>query len=180
MIELNEYLLKQQLNELLKAGKEITLDFNCGNDEAHIVPFIDGKMVEYGDLYRNLEGLIYTDLNLPSNGEFMVTGSGYLTLEDNNIYLFYDLQGFTYTWDEDDNVCNSEDYEPKKDVTDKMREKYLLLSSNLDDYENSEEYLENINPSTTVESMQNNFTNSDQKIWDDLKGEKIKPWWKFW
>lgn len=180
MKELNKYLLKKQLNELLNAGKEISLDFNCGNDEAHIVPFIDGKMVEYGDLYSNLEELIYTDLNLPSNGEFMVTGSGYLTLEENNIYLFYDLQGFTYVWDEDDDVCNSEDYEPKKDITDKMKEKHLLLSSDLDDYENSEEYLESINPSTTVGSMQNNFTNSDQKIWNELKGEQPKPWWKFW
>lgn len=78
MTKINKYGLKHQLNELLKANKKITLDFNCGNDEAHIVPFIDGKILKYGPLYDDLETLIYIDLNLPSNGEYMVTGLEYV------------------------------------------------------------------------------------------------------
>jgi hypothetical protein len=180
MTKINKYGLKNQLNELLKADKKITIDFNCGNDEAHIVPFIDGAMLEYGPLYNDLEELIYIDLNLPSNGEYMVTGSGYLTLEEENIYLFYDLQGFTYIWDEDEDVCNAEDYEPKKDITEKMKEKYLLLSSEYDDPEQVKLYLDFEASKTTNEPVATNFSASDKAIWDGLKGQKPKPWWKFW
>jgi hypothetical protein len=180
MTKINKYGLKHQLNELLKADKKITIDFNCGNDEAHIVPFIDGTMLEYGPLYNDLEELIYIDLNLPSNGEYMVTGSGYLTLEEENIYLFYDLQGFTYIWDEDEDVCNAEDYEPKKDITEKMKEKYLLLSSEYDDPEQVKLYSDFEASKTTNEPVATNFSASDKAIWDGLTGQKSKPWWKFW
>jgi hypothetical protein len=182
MAEINKYGLKHQLNELLKADKKITIDFNCGNDEAHIVPFIDGKQLEYGPLYSDLEYLIYIDLNLPSNGEYMVTGSGYLTLEDENIYLFYDLQGFTYIWeeDEDEDVCYADDYEPQKDITEKMKDKYLLLSSEYDDPKQVKFYLDFEAPKPKEESIQSNFSTSDKAIWDGLAGQKSKPWWKFW
>lgn len=172
MTKINKYGLKHQLNELLKADKKITIDFNCGNDEAHIVPFIDGTILEYGSLYNDLEELIYIDLNLPSNGEYMVTGTGYLTIENENIYLFYDLQGFTYVWDEDEDVCNAEDYEPKKDITEKMKEKYLLLSSEYDDPEQVKLFLDFEASKPTNEPVQTNFSDSDKAIWDGLSGEK--------
>jgi len=178
MTKINKYALKQQLNEILKADKKITIEFNCGNDEAHIVPFIDGQIVEYGDLYENLEILIYQDLNLPSDGEYKVTGNGYLTLENNDIFLFYDLNGFTYQWDEDEEICNMEDYEPKKNITDKMKDKYLLISRDFDDPSKLEEYVKSLNE--TSETIQNRFSKADQQIWDDLGGFKPKPWWKFW
>ena len=180
MIKINKYGLKNQLNELLKADKKITIDFNCGNDEAHIVPFVDGVMVEYGDLYFHLEELIYLDLNLPSNGEYMVTGKGYLTIENDDIYLFYDLEGFTYVWDEDGEITEKEDDEPQKEVTEKMKDKYLLLPKEFDDSAKLDEYLKSKETDSKNEQVQSNFSKSEQELWDDLKGKESKPWWKFW
>jgi hypothetical protein len=189
MIKVNKYWLKNQLNQLLKAGKEITLDFNCGNDEAHIVPFIDGIMSEYNELYFNLEEVIFIDLNLPSAGEYMVTGKGYLTLNDDNIYLHYDLEGFMYNYD-DENECENDDFEPKKDVQEKMNDSYLLLSKEYDDESKLKEFLEQKEKKDKNQTQINsNFSPSEQELWNRLKGDvnsnvnlpnKSKPWWKFW
>lgn len=202
MEKINKYDLKKQLNELLIAGKKITIDFNCGNDEAHITPFIDGKIAEYGKLYFNLEELIFVELNLPSNGEYMVQGSGYLTIEDNDIFLYYDLEGFTYDWenDSDDEEEENLDDEPKKNIVEQMKDSYLLLSREYDIDEKEETFpdiggknsvqLENSFEIEETEPLNkvviNTFSKEDQEIWDNLKGEEpiqkktTKPWWKFW
>jgi hypothetical protein len=160
----NKYKLKYRLTELLQSGREITLDFNCGNDEAHIVPFIDGQAVEYGDLYFNLEELIYVDLELPSNGEFMVTGKGHLTLEENDVFLFYDLEGFTYDYSDADELSGQPDYEPKRNVTERPKGKIILLSEEYDDPVKLEESL-------SVET---------QKATIKTEEVRPKPWWQFW
>lgn len=176
MIKINKYGLKNQLNELLKAGKKITIDFNCGNDEAHIVPFIDGKMVSYGELYFTLEELIFVDLNLPSNGEYMVTGKGYLTIENDDIFLFYDLEGFIYSYDDeksDDEEYEEydDDYEPKREIKEKLKDTYLLLSKEYDEPEKLQEYLVEKEATQINKPVSNNFSTSEQELWDRLKGE---------
>lgn len=173
MIKVNKYGLKHQLNELLKAGKKITIDFNCGNDEAHIVPFVDGKMVSYGELYFSLEELIFIDLNLPSNGEYMVTGKGYLTIENDDIFLFYDLEGFIYSYDDEEfgDTEFDDDYEPKKEIKEVLKNKYLLLSKEYDDPEKFQEYLIEKEKAQINKPTLNNFSASEQELWDSLKGE---------
>jgi hypothetical protein len=173
MIKVNKYGLKYQLNELLKAGKKITIDFNCGNDEAHIVPFVDGKMVSYGELYFSLEELIFIELNLPSNGEYMVTGKGFLTIENDDIFLYYDLEGFIYSY-EDEKFSDTElddDYEPKKEIKEILKNKYLLLSKEYDDSEKFQEYLIEKETAQISKPSSNNFSTSEQELWDRLKGE---------
>ncbi|WP_428661782.1 hypothetical protein [Runella sp.] len=171
MRTINKYGLKHQLNELLKAGKEITIDFNCGNDEAHIVPFVDGKIVEYGELYFSLEDLIFIDLNLPSAGEYMVTGKGYLTSEDDDIYLYYDLEGFMYSYDDEDFEESDVDYEPKKEIKEILNSNYLLLSKEYDDPEKLQEYFAEKEATQINKPVLNSFSASEQELWESLKGE---------
>jgi hypothetical protein len=182
MTEINKYGLKYELTELLKADKKITFEFDCGNDEAYIIPSIDGIIMDYGALYFNLEELIYIDLNLPSVGEYMVKGKGYLTIENDSIYLFYDLEGFTYLYDDEASV--NIDYEPQKEIREILKNKHLLLSSEYDNPEKWKEYLEHKDTISSKRPVQNNFSTSVKLIWNYLIGhspENIrKPWWKFW
>ncbi|MDF7820868.1 hypothetical protein P1X15_24815 [Runella sp. MFBS21] len=167
MKEIDKYGLKHELNELLKSGKKIKLDFDCGNDEGHVAPFVDGQLLEYDDFYFNLEELIFEELNLPSTGEDTVTGTGYLTLEDNNIYIYYDLTSIAYEWSEEI------DYEqPARYIEKNLKDQYLLLSSEYDNPIKVKEYLEA--KEKKQEKIENipttNFLLSEQELGNRLRG----------
>ena len=158
MQKINRYKLKKQLIEILELGKHITLEFNCGNDEAHIVPFIDEKQLDYGELYFSLEELIYVEFNLPSNGEYRVNGTGYLELKDGDIYIICDLEGFMNDWGDDEELMNSLDFKPKKNIMNETKGTYVLLGVEYDDIEQIQEPL----------------------IENEITVERKKSWWKFW
>ncbi|HAK75901.1 MAG TPA: hypothetical protein DCM71_03085, partial [Runella sp.] len=133
-----KYKLKSHLTKLLKEGNQITLNFQCGNDEAYIVPFINGDKLDYDELYFNLEEYIMTELDLPSAGQNRMDGTGELLLIDNDIFLDHKLEGYIYEYNiiEDENEINDEVYEPGdnegKYFTIINHGRYLLLPEKYD------------------------------------------------
>ncbi len=80
--------LKEKIITILNEGKELTLIWNCGGDEAIIDVFIDGKSQPYdGEFISSLCMFITNFMNLPDAGEFAMEGKGKILLENNNIYL---------------------------------------------------------------------------------------------
>ena len=69
--------LKAETLKILKAGKEITLEWDCGGDEAIISTFMDRELMDYRDPFvEQLYIYLVNYLNLPSVGEFDLEGIG--------------------------------------------------------------------------------------------------------
>lgn len=83
--------LKEETLRLLRAGKEITLKWDCGGDEAIVTPYLNGKEMNYRDSYvEKLYIYIANYLNLPDVGEFVMEGGGKLTEENGEVYIQYE------------------------------------------------------------------------------------------
>ena len=93
----DEEKLKRSITEKLKSGKQITVDWDCGGDEAIMSLYQDGKEIpwdsEFGGQLRLYLGNF---LNLPDVGEFHLEGKGQLILENDLILLEYEsyLKGY--------------------------------------------------------------------------------------
>lgn len=83
--------LKEETLKLLRAGKEITLKWDCGGDEAIVTPYFDGKEMDYRDKYvEKLYIYIANYLNLPDVGEFQMEGGGKLIEDNGEVYIEYE------------------------------------------------------------------------------------------
>lgn len=83
--------LRKELLMILESGKEITLKWNCGGDEAIVTIYIDGKRVDYNDSFAGqLDIYIVNYLNLPSIGELDLEGEGKLIEDEGAIYIEYE------------------------------------------------------------------------------------------
>ena len=83
--------LKEETLKLLKEGKEITLKWNCGGDEAIVTPYLNGEQMDYRDKYvEKLYIYLANYLNLPDVGEFDMEGEGKLIEEKGEIYIEYE------------------------------------------------------------------------------------------
>ena len=83
--------LKEEIIELIKSGKEITLKWNCGGDEAIITTFIDGQEMDYGSKFvEELSIYLINYLNLPDVGEISVEGEGQLIEDKGEVYIEYE------------------------------------------------------------------------------------------
>lgn len=193
-VTINKYKLKNQLNEVLKAGQEVTLVFQCGNDEAHVIPFINGQILEYGDLYFGLEELITIELDLPSSGLDWVEGTGWLSFDRDDIFLNYDLEKTEcdYTYEPVDPL---EELPEGYATTSKLVGSYLLLSKEYDDpIKLSESLAESKKAESRPEKVESKpeYLLTEKEFWSRLRGEedeqnppevevkRSKPWWRFW
>ena len=193
MEEIEKFKLKKQLNELIEAGKSISLKVYCGNDDGVIMLFLDEVKLEYGDLYSNLEWFIFDEMKLPSGGLDTVEGTGYLELNNNEINLIYDFEKITYG-------PEFYDHNNEPDITyeiEQVKGTYLLLSSY---YDNKEEYQKLLSEEAKKINISNNKVITEKKelpqklltereLYLRLTGgieetlpvklPQKKPWWRF-
>ncbi len=75
--------IEQQLVKLLREGNEVTVQWDCGGDEAFARPAINGTELDWEDEFGDaLEEYIIEQLNLPSAGEFYLKGGGKIFIEE--------------------------------------------------------------------------------------------------
>ena len=85
--------LEKQLRQWLKAGKKITVEWDCGGDEGLVFPFIDGVELPYdAPLGEDFYNLLMNKLGLPSAGEYYVKGEGKIILEDEEIVIYHESE----------------------------------------------------------------------------------------
>lgn len=110
--------LKEETLKLLKEGKEVTLKWNCGGDEAIVTPYLDGKEMDYRDMYvEKLYIYIANYLNLPDVGEFDMEGEGKLIEEKGEIYIEYEstMKGYE-GYDEEFNPTGWQEVNEREDI----------------------------------------------------------------
>jgi hypothetical protein len=97
---------KQRLFELLQAGHKVTIHWDCGGDEAFVYPSIDGEALKGtyrpGDFAHEVSWLVAEALELPSAGEFSMTGDGEFFLEGRSVGLSYQSEAEVYEDELDD------------------------------------------------------------------------------
>ncbi len=109
--------LKAETVKLLKAGKEITLKWDCGGDEAIVIPYLDGKKMDYKDKYvEKLYIYIANYLNLPDVGEFHMEGEGKLVEDNGEVYIEYEsiMKGYE-GYDEEFNSAGWQEVNERED-----------------------------------------------------------------
>jgi len=92
--------LEKQVRQWLKEEKKITVECDCGGDEALLYPFIDGVELPYDTLLGEaFYELLLSKLDLPSAGEYFVKGGGYIVAENDEIVIYHDSEssGFDYS-----------------------------------------------------------------------------------
>lgn len=83
--------LEEAIFAALELGKKITVQWDCGGDEAIITSFIDGEQLMYNNSFaRELDMYLINFLHLPDTGPFSMVGKGTVVLKDNEIYLEYE------------------------------------------------------------------------------------------
>ena len=94
---INEQQLKKAVFEELKKGKEITVEWNCGGDEAILSVHWEEEEISYGDAFaEDIDIYLSIKLNLPDAGEFSMEGGGKLIAENDDVFLVYEsrLKGY--------------------------------------------------------------------------------------
>lgn len=86
---------KARLIELLHAGHAITVSWDCGGDESFVYTSVDGEEAE-AEFSYGVEELVTDALNLPSAGEFNMTGNGQFYHENNGVGLDYKSDAEVY------------------------------------------------------------------------------------
>ena len=89
--------LKEETIKLIQSGKEISLKWDCGGDEAIITIYLDGERMDYNDKFvEDLYIYLVNYLNLPDVGEFSMEGKGKLIEEKGDVYIEYEsiMKGF--------------------------------------------------------------------------------------
>ena len=74
--------LKESIVKKLKANHKLTVDWNCGGDEAILSLYQDGKQIPWDSEFGSQLSLYLGNfLNLPDVGEFLLEGKGEIILE---------------------------------------------------------------------------------------------------
>jgi hypothetical protein len=81
--------IRKFLADKLKEGKNITVKWDCGGDEAFAYFFDDGAKIDGRDINEDLELMIINELNLPDAGEFVLEGEGRIFLENDKLFIEY-------------------------------------------------------------------------------------------
>ncbi len=118
---MNNKQLKEQLVKLLLEGKQVTVRWDCGGDEAFAYPAIDGKELQYEDAFsEELAEYIIQKLNLPDAGEFYLKGGGRIFIEDDsNIVIEHTsvMAGVVdYDEEKEEEIYSEEEQESGKQV----------------------------------------------------------------
>lgn len=79
--------VKDWLTEYLKANGDIKFSWESGNDEGFVT--FENGVSEDEDNFEDLEDYITTKLEIPSAGEFQMTGKGTIYLENNSVKAKY-------------------------------------------------------------------------------------------
>lgn len=112
--------LKEQLLKLLHEGKEVTVTWDCGGDEAFAYPAIDGKELGYENEFScELADYIIEKLNLPDAGEFYLKGGGRIFIEANTIVIEHTSVGagvMDYDEEKEEEIYSEEEEESGKNV----------------------------------------------------------------
>ncbi len=95
--------LKEAIILAIEAGKEITLQWDCGGDQSVITVLLDGEQMSYDNIFaEELELYLVNKLNLPDVGDFSMKGVGKLLLEEEEVFLEYESRWKGYEdYDED-------------------------------------------------------------------------------
>ncbi len=95
--------LKQQLLDLLQAGKSVTLTWNGGGDEEFFVIFIDEQESDSDFNEALTDHLMLNGSPINGTGEFTLEGKGSIIIANNEIVLDYcsDYSGIYYEYDEE-------------------------------------------------------------------------------
>lgn len=94
---IDEEKLKETIIKKLNSGRKLSVDWNCGGDEAILTIFQDGKQIPWeSEFGTQLSIYLSNFLNLPDVGEFLLEGKGEILLENNVIVLKYEsyLKGY--------------------------------------------------------------------------------------
>ncbi|RTQ50139.1 hypothetical protein EJV47_10920 [Hymenobacter gummosus] len=101
---------KQRLFELLQTGHRVSVRWDCGGDESFVYISIDGEeqpnTFEPGNLAHDVEWLLTEALELPSAGEFSMSGGGQFFLEGRGVGLDYQSDAEVYEDELDDEFYN--------------------------------------------------------------------------
>lgn len=112
--------IKQQILKLLHEGKELTVRWDCGGDEAFAYPAIDGKELEYENEFgQQLADFISDKLNLPSAGEFYLKGGGKIFIEGNTVVIEHKSVGagvMDYDEEKEEAIYSEEEEESGKNI----------------------------------------------------------------
>lgn len=103
---------KQHLFHLLSTGHTVTVHWDCGGDESFVYTSVDGQEVatRYDggeDFAYGVEELVTDTLNLPSAGEFSMTGNGQFYHENRSVGLEYKSDAEVYDEELDDDFYDT-------------------------------------------------------------------------
>lgn len=83
--------LKEELIQLIKSSKSLTVKWDCGGDQAIITTYVDGKEMDYSNkLAEKLHIYLINYLDLPDVGEFELEGEGTLMEDQGAVYIEYE------------------------------------------------------------------------------------------
>ncbi|MGN6421474.1 MAG: hypothetical protein ACTHMC_28425 [Pseudobacter sp.] len=80
--------LRVWLVPFLKEKAQLAVSWECGHDEG-IISFNEGIPANREAEFHDLEDYLFNKLELPSAGEFMMTGGGHLYLQGNAVKIKY-------------------------------------------------------------------------------------------
>ncbi|MBX0290818.1 hypothetical protein K3G63_10235 [Hymenobacter sp. HSC-4F20] len=98
---MNQPQTKAHLVQLLQAGHTVTVRWDCGGDESFVYTSVDNQELESqysetNDFPYGLEHYLTEQLDLPSAGDFSMSGSGRFFLEGQAVGLDYQSTATVY------------------------------------------------------------------------------------
>lgn len=171
--------------------------FNCEESEAHIDLFVDSQYLDLHPLDYSLITIIIQKLNLSFDGYHVIEGTGFLELNNDDLYLDYNLKEIDWNPVNYENVV----IDREKYIEENMKflkGNTLLLSH---EYNNEVGFNNDLLLQAQIEKevldAQNYIRPSEKELWNRLNGqekenntelvisEKLKnlpkkAWWKFW
>ncbi len=107
--------LKEAISKAIEAGKEISVKWDCGGDEAIMTIYIDEQQLGYNNAFaEKLDLYLMNRLNLPDAGPFSMQGGGKFLVEEDEVYFEYESRWKGYEgYDEDFNYTGWKEVDEK-------------------------------------------------------------------
>lgn len=93
--------IQLQILSILQSGQELTVRWDCGGDESFVYTAVNGEeqVFDYatpGNLAYGMELYLTSLLELPSAGEFEMSGTGRFFQEGTSVLLEYQSAAYVY------------------------------------------------------------------------------------
>ncbi|UOQ52877.1 hypothetical protein [Hymenobacter cellulosivorans] len=93
--------LELQILSILQSGQTLTVRWDCGGDEGFVYTEVNGQEQEFNyeapnDLAYGMERYLAGLLELPSAGEFQMSGTGRIFQQGPEVILDYESKAYSY------------------------------------------------------------------------------------